>query len=292
VRTCIYQPAAVPRGSVHGSGALFLSGAIPGVAAPGGASGMVFEGMLTIAEPIKPTARDALRIRVPLVDGKRVDLYVRVDPGAGPGPNVLKFRSVPDPRIRASEAALQALIGVPLQEVSFEFYPLFSSAADVYSLAVIAVELLLTRPGANHAEQFRDLLNLATRCRDTYSDAPLESRIQAIVGERSEWLQRIGPQSLIGTPIDPQRAMRFITPELWWSTLSLLVRMLPQHGRDSYLRDYGDMMLGSMEGIYQVLLQDLRALMQRAKSLLFGEWGMNRQVGALLEEMRAPSRKR
>jgi hypothetical protein len=105
-------------------------------------------------------------------------------------------------------------------------------------------------------------------------------------------MRRIGPQVLIGQAIDPQLAMRYVTPDLWWSTLALLVRMIPQHGRDSYLRDYGDAVRGSMHGIYEVLTRDLAALMERARSLLFGEWGMNREVGKILREELAKFRNR
>ncbi|HWE01835.1 MAG TPA: hypothetical protein VG326_05445 [Tepidisphaeraceae bacterium] len=291
VRTSIYQPSTLSRGPITGFGQLYLSGG----ALPEKAASKVFDGVLTVTDPIRPTRRDIIRVRLPIGD-QRVDLYVRVDPNAGPSPSVLKFRSVPDARLRSLESAIP--IGVP-QEAAFEFYPLFGSACDVYSLSVLGVEILLTRPistgaaaGAtfNHAEQLRDLLNLAMRCRETYSQQPLETRIRAIFMERSDWLQKLGPHCLIGQTIAPDVAMRYITPDLWWSTLALLIRMLPGNGYDSALLDLGDMSGERMEGIYDVLQGDLTTLIQRGRNLLFGEWGMNRELGGILRDMAQSAR--
>ncbi len=287
--TSMYQPASVTRGSVPGFGQLYLSGATDTPA------GRVFDGILTVADPIRPTARDVLRIRVPVV-GRRADLYVKVLPDQNPSPSQLKVRSVPDDQLKPVTGAIEALIGVPLHEVSFEHYPLFGSAADVYSLAVLGVDLLLTPPGGNHAERFRDLLVLAGRCREARGNAtpptPLVDRVAAVVGAHPESLSGLGPQLLLAPPVDPQVALKTVTPDLWWSAVALLVRMLPGLGPDSLLADFGDTVPSpgqaapSLTGAYDVLLPELRKLATRARGLLFGEWAGNRQLAAILEEAR------
>ena len=289
VTTCIYQPASVARGSVPGFGQLYLSGAADTPA------GKVFEGILTVSDPIRPTARDVLRIRVPVV-GRRADLYVKVLPDQNPSPSQLKIRSVPDERLKPVHGAVEALIGVPLHEVAFEQYPLFSAAADVYSLAVLGVDLLLTPPDGNHAERFRDLLVLAGRCREARGTVspvpPLLDRVAAVVNAHPDALLGLGPQLLLGGPVDPQLALRSVTPELWWTTVALLLRMLPGHGPDSLLADFGDAVpppgatAPTLTGVYDVLLPDLRRLAARARALLFGEWGGNRLIGGILDELR------
>ena len=190
VATSMYQPASVTRGSVPGFGQLYLSGSTETPA------GKVFDGILTVADPIRPTARDVLRVRVPVV-GRRVDLYVKVLPDQNPSPSQLKVRSVPDDRLKPVSGAIEALIGVPLHEVAFEHYPLFGSAADIYSLAVLGVDLLLTPPDGNHAERFRDVLVLAGRCREARSGAnpppPLVDRVAAVVAAHPRRPGRPGP---------------------------------------------------------------------------------------------------
>ena len=286
VATGIYQPASVARGAVAGFGQLYLSG----VAKDG-----TFDGILTVADPIRPTARDVIRVRVPVV-GQRADLYVKVLPEQNPSPSQLKVRSVPDDRLQPVRGAIEALIGVPLHEVSFEHYPLFGSAADLYSLAVLGVDLLLTPPGDNHAERFRDVLVLAGRCREARAlgqpPPPLVDRLVTVVTAHPETVRGLGPQQLVtGTP-DPQQALRSVTPELWWSTVALLVRMLPGLGPDSLLADFGDTVpppgqpAPTLAGVYDVVLPELRRLAARARSLLLGDWGGNRQVGAILDELR------
>ena len=286
VATGIYQPASVARGAVPGFGQLYLSSFKDGV----------FDGILTVADPIRPTARDVIRIRVPVV-GQRADLYVKVLPDQNPSPSQLKVRSVPDDRLKPVTAAIEALIGVPLHEVAFEHYPLFSSAADAYSLAVLGVDLLLTPPGDNHAERFRDVLVLAARCREARGTTaaatlPLVDRVAAVAAANPDTLRGLGPQGLVLAGVDPAVALRAVTPELWWSTVALLLRMLPGLGPDSLLADFGDTVAppgqatATLTGVYDVLLPDLRRLAARARSLLFGEWSGNRQVGAILDGLR------
>jgi hypothetical protein len=289
VTTCIYQPASVARGTVPGFGQLYLSSATETPA------GRVFDGLLTVSDPIRPTARDLLRIRVPVV-GRRADLYVKVLPDQNPSPSQLKIRSVPDDRLKPVTGAIEALIGVPLHEVAFEHYPLFSSAADVYSLAVLGVELLLTPPDGSHAERFRDVLVLAGRCREARAGAnpppSLVDRVAAVVAAHPDVLKGLGPQLLVAQPIDPQHALRALTPELWWATVALLLRMLPGHGPDSLLADFGDTVpppgaaAPTLAGIYDGLLPEMRRLADRARALLFGEWGGNRLIGGILDEVR------
>ncbi len=289
VATSMYQPASVARGPVPGFGQLYLSGAVDTPA------GRVFDGILTVADPIRPTARDVLRVRVPVV-GRRADLYVKVIPDQNPSPSQLKVRSVPDERLKPVIGAIEALIGVPLHEVAFEHYPLFSSAADCYSLAVLGVDLLLTPPDGNHAERFRDLLVLAGRCREARAlgqpPPGLVDRLATVVAAHPETLRGLGPQQLVAGSTDPQQALRAVTPELWWSTVATLIRMLPGHGPDSLLADFGDTVPSSpggpptLTGIYDAVLPDLRRLAARARSLLFGEWGGNRLIGGILDELR------
>ena len=285
VATSIYQPASVARGPVPGFGQLYLSGAKDGL----------FDGILTVADPIRPTARDVIRIRVPVV-GRRADLYVKVLPEQNPSPSQLKIRSVPDERLKPVQGAIEALVGVPLHEVAFEHYPLFSSAADLYSLAVLGVDLLLTPPGDNHAERFRDVLVLAGRCREARALAqpppPLVDRLATVVTAHPETVRGLGPQQLVAATIDPTLALRAVTPELWWTTVALLVRMLPGLGPDSLLADFGDTLpppgatAATPAGVYEVVLPELRRLAGRARSLLFGEWAGNRAVGSILDELR------
>ncbi len=295
VTTSMYQPASVARGTVPGFGQLYLSGATDTPA------GKVFDGILTVSDPIRPTARDVLRLRVPVL-GRRADLYVKVQPDQNPSPSQLKIRSVPDDRLKPVFAGIEALIGVPLHDVSFEHYPLFGSAADLYSLGVLGVDLLLTPPDGNHAERFRDVLMLAGRVREARAAATppvaLVDRVTAVVAAHPDAVKGLGPQLLAVTPIDPQQALRAVTPDLWWTTVSLLLRMLPGHGPDSLLADFGDTVPPpgqngpTLSGAYEMLLPEMRRLATRARSLLFGEWGGNRLIGGILEEFATVARVR
>ncbi len=289
VATGMYQPASVARGSVAGFGQLYLSGTADTPA------GRVYDGLLTVADPIRPTARDVLRVRVP-VAGRRADLYVKVLPDQNPSPSQLRVRSVPDDRIAPVASALDALVGVPLHEVSFEHYPLFGSAADAYSLAVLGVSLLLTPPDGNPAERFRDLLVLAGRCREarvlSQPPPPLVDRLATIAAAHPDTLRGLGPHGLVAGAADPTAALRAVTPELWWQTVAVLLRLLPGHGPDSLLADFGDTVpppgqtVATPAGVYEVVLPELRRLAARARSLLFGEWGGNRTIGGILDDVR------
>ncbi len=287
INTSIYQPAVVSRGSVRGFGQLFLS------SISDHETSRVFEGMLTLVDPIRPTPRDVLRVRVP-VAGQRVDLYVKLATDGMPSPGLIRFKSIPDARLKPHQSAVESLVGVPLQEVAFEFYPLLGTAADIYSLAVIGVEILTTagEPG-KHAERVRDLLVLASRCRETQATgASLEDRIAGVFNDKPETIKGLGPQLMVTGSPDSKAALRAVTPELWFALLAQLIRMLPGLGRDSQLADFGDTLGSSPTAIHDNVITELTKLTRRARSLLLGEWGLNRAVGAIVEEFRRPGKVR
>ena len=283
----IYQPSLVNRQQFEGTGLLLLSGRVDAKPDRRGNTSATFKGTFTTTSNLRPVKHDIIRIRVP-VKNTRVDLYVKVDQ-ADQRPGILPFTSVPDERLRPHQSAIEAAIGVPQHEVPFEFYPLLSSACDVYSLAILSVEVLLATPARPLAQALTEFLWFSTSVAQSYkSDAPLIGRVTSVFNSEKRWAELLGPQWLTGDKVAPQQAARFVPPELWMATLAWMVRLLPGHGPDSLQANYGDVSDAGMHVAYDPILAEAAGLVERSRSLLFGEWDVNRRVGALLQSIRHP----
>lgn len=281
VNMSIYQPSLVNRQAFEGSGLLMLSGKVDHRLGP------TFKGTFTTTSDLKPVKHDILRIRVP-VKNARVELYVKIDQ-KDQRPGVLPFVSVPDERLKPNVAAIEAAVGVPQHNVPFEFYPLLSSACDIYSLAIISTEVLLSTPSRPVASALAELLWFATSIAQNHKkDVPLLTRIASEYKAEKRWAETLGPQWVVADKVTGPQATRFIPPELWMGVLAWLVTLLPGHGPDSRLSNYGDVGDSGMHAAYAPIIKDLAALGEFTHSLLLGDWDVNRRIGSLLQATRHP----
>ncbi|HUO10727.1 MAG TPA: hypothetical protein VM008_20670 [Phycisphaerae bacterium] len=294
----VYQPESVSK-PASGRGTLRIRKVLSE------AAGMILEGTLITQERLGegggPTRNDLIWLRVPVGSG-RIDLYGHVEKEPALAAGEWRFRTerqkLPEPVL----AQLKAGEGVPIPETLFDMIPLLSGPVDLYSLAVLGARALLVNHDTTLAIVADELLSLARQVAlEHNANAPLGDRIRSIFQADARWLNSLGPHRLTreliggdgGTPaaLTPQEAFDLIPADLWFSTLAMLIRMLPAIGPDSVCRDFGDAPRGGMHKIYDPIMNDLETLLIRTRSLIVIDWRFNREIHGVLRKISVQGRK-
>jgi hypothetical protein len=114
---------------------------------------------------------------------------------------------------------------------------------------------------------------------------PIEKRVAAIVSADPQRRAALGPHRLIHEKTAPEQAARLFPSELWWDTISLLVRFFPGLGPDSLCRDFGDAPALALEAVFDGPLAALEKLIARSRSLIVIDWNANREMGAVIRKI-------
>lgn len=248
---------------------------------------VVVEGTLVIDERTQFSPHDLFWIRLPLAQG-RVDLYGHCYQADGLARGEVRFRTVeqlfPEPTIRA----LKNAEGVAFGKTPFQVVPLLSTPCDLYSLGVLATRVLLVNHENTLPVALDSLLSLAREVgAEGDPAAPLYQRIRAVLDRDERYRKELGPHRLSHDPETSAHAADWLPAELWDELLSVLVRLFPGTGPDSFRRDYGDAPAGALETVFNEPLAAFDSLLIRSRSLIVIDWTANREIRSVIDEFSA-----
>ncbi|MFB0553027.1 MAG: hypothetical protein ACETWQ_06895 [Phycisphaerae bacterium] len=241
------------------------------------------EGTFTTQERIDMARNDLVWFRLNLACGE-VNLYAHLESDSAMAPGEWRFRTVAQNMDDTKVSDLRAAEGVPIPEVPFEVIPLLSSPCDLYSLAVIAVRILLVDNTNSLPVVLDETLSLPRQIEADYDESTsLEMRISDRFNKDSRWLESLGPHHLTFDKITSDEAFSLIPSELWWTTLAIILRMFPGLGPDTECKDYGDAQQGGLHKVFERTITDLDNLILRTRSLIVADWKSNQEISGVIQ---------
>jgi len=241
------------------------------------------EGTFTTQERIDMARNDLVGFRLNLACGQ-VNLYAHLEADSAMAPGEWRFRTVAQNKDDTEVSDLRAAEGVPIPDVPFEIIPLLSSPCDLYSLAVIAVRILLVDTTNSLPVVLDETLSLPRQIGVDYDESTsLEMRISDVFNKDERWLESLGPHHLTFDKITSDEAFSLIPSELWWTTLAIILRMFPGLGPDTECKDYGDAQQGGLHKVFERTLTDLDNLILRTRSLIVADWKSNQEISGVIQ---------
>lgn len=243
----------------------------------------VIEGTFTTQERIDMARNDLVWFRLNLACGW-VNLYAHLESDSAMATGEWRFRTVPQNMNDTKVSDLRAAEGVPMPNVPFEIIPLLSSPCDLYSLAVMAVRILLVDNSNSLPMVLDETLSLPRRIEADYDESTsLEMRIADIFDKDARWRQSLGPHHLTFGKITSDEAFSLIPSELWWATLAIILRMFPGLGPETECKDYGDAQQGGLHKVFERTINDLDNLILRTRSLVVSDWKSNQEISGVIQ---------
>jgi hypothetical protein len=244
----------------------------------------VVEGTFTTQERLDIASHDLVWLRINLACGD-IDLYAHLESDSAMAAGEWRFRTVAQNIKEAIVSDLKAAEGIPMPEIPFEITPFLSSPCDLYSLAVLAIRILLVDNTNNLPVALDEILSLMRQIEADYDDSTgLEKRISDIFNKNKRWLESLGPHHLTFDEVSPDEAFGIIPSELWWATLAIILRMFSGLGPDSECRDYGDAQPGGLHKVFERTIGDLDHLILRTRSLIVSDWESNQEISAVIQK--------
>jgi hypothetical protein len=241
------------------------------------------EGTFTTHERIDMAKNDLVWFRLNLACGE-INLYARLEADSAMATGEWRFRTVAQNMDDTKVSDLRSATGVPIPEVLFEIIPLLSSPCDLYSLAVIALRILLVDNTNSLPVVLDETLSLPRQIAVDYDESTsLEMRITDIFNKDERWFESLGPHHLTFDKITSEEAFSFIPSELWWTTLAIILRMFPGSGPDAVCKDYGDAQPGGLHKIFERTIADLDKLILKTRSLIVTNWKSNQEISGVIQ---------
>jgi len=241
------------------------------------------EGTFTTQERIDMARNDLVGFRLNLACGE-VNLYAHLESDSAMALGEWRFRTIAQNMDDTKVSDLRAAEGVPIPEVMFEVIPLLSSPCDLYSLAVIAIRILLVDNTNSLPVALDEILSLPRQIEVDYNESTsLKTSISDIFNKDNRWLESLGPQHLTYDKITSDEGFSIIPCELWWTTLAIILRMFPGLGPESECKDYGDAQQGGLHKVFEKTITDLDNLILRTRSLIVADWKSNQEISAVIQ---------
>ncbi|MHC4213994.1 MAG: hypothetical protein ACYSWP_11530, partial [Planctomycetota bacterium] len=244
----------------------------------------IVEGTFTTRERIDVAGFDLISFQLNLTHGS-VNLYGRLEENSAMATGEWRFRTVGQKFGDVIVSDLRSAQGVPMHGIPFEIIPLLSSPCDMYSLAVMAVRILLNDDKTTLPVAIDETLSLSRQVNmDSDSSANLETRIRNTFANDNRWLESLGPQHLTFDKITAEDALGLIPNELWWAALAIILRMFPGADPESECKNYGDAKPGGLHKVFERTITDLDNLILRSRSLIVADWKSNQEIAAVIQE--------
>jgi len=241
------------------------------------------EGTFTTQERIDMARHDLVWFRLNLACGD-INLYAHLEADSAMAPGEWRFRTVTQNMTDTEVSDLRAAEGVPIPEVRFEIIPLLSSPCDLYSLAVIAIRILLVDNTNSLPVVLDETLSLPRQIGLDYDKSTsLEMCISDVFDKDKRWLESLGPHHLTFDKITSDEAFSLIPCELWWTTLAIILRMFPGLGPEAECKDYGDAQQGGLHKVFERTIVDLDNLILRTRSLIVADWRSNQEISSVIQ---------
>ena len=241
------------------------------------------EGTFATQERIDLARNDLVGFRLNLACGQ-INLYAHLEADSAMASGEWRFRTVAQKKDDTVVSDLQAAEGVPMPEVPFEIIPLLSSPCDLYSLAVIAVRILLVDNTNSLPVALDETLSLPRQIEADYDKSHgMEKCISDVFKKDERWLESLGPHHLTFEKITSGEAFGLIPSELWWTTLTIILRMFPGLCPDTNCKDYGDAQQGGLHKVFERTIADLDNLILRSRSLIVSDWKSNQEISNVIQ---------
>jgi len=242
------------------------------------------EGTFTTQERIEMAKNDLVWFRLNLACGD-INLHAHLEKDSAMAAGEWRFRTVAQKIHETRVSHLRKAEGVPVADVPFEIIPLLSSPYDLYSLAVMAVKILLVDNTSSLPVTLDETLSLLHQIEAEYDESKsLEQQISEVFKGDQKWPQALGPQHLTFDEMTPEESFSLIPSELWLTTLSIILRMFPGPGPYSECKDYGDAPQGGLHKVFETTLSDLDNLILRTRSFIVADWKSNREIASVIRK--------
>lgn len=243
------------------------------------------EGTLATQERLALAKHDLVLFRLNLAFGQ-ICLSSHLEKDSAMAAGEWRFRTVAQDLDDAVVSDLRKAEGVPMADVVFETIPLLSSPCDLYSLAVMAVRILLVDNTNTLPVVLDEMLSLLRQI-ETERDASrsIEQRINEVFKGDPRWRESLGPQHLTFDEMTADEAFGSIAAELWWPTLAIILRMFPGPGPYRECRDYGDAPAGGLHKVFERTAEDLDDLILRTRGLIVTDWRANQEIARILRKL-------
>ncbi len=218
--------------------------------------GVVLEGTLVAEDFLAIDPHDLLWFKLPL-ENERLEFYSHVaKPESGGGPREARFRTVPAMLSEAVVAKLKASAGVHFAKSPYEVWPLLSSPCDLFSLGVIAIRIMLANSQKNLPVLLDEVLSLARRINDASGEqAERIAELKKLIQAEPKIYELISPGSLVETGYTSKQAWSAIHADVWFETVSLLLRFFPETGAHAFCKSFGDVHAMALETVFDPSLQ-------------------------------------
>lgn len=254
------------------------------------AGGMILEGTLSTQERVIPGKNDLLWLRFS-VGGTRLDQYATVDAKGSMAPGEVRVRTIPQRQSAEVAARLKGVLGVPIQDVTFEILPMLSSPCDLYALGVLGVRTFLTGKGVPLPVALDELLSLAGRvAQEPGEGEDLAGRLERVFGAEKRWGESLGAHMAASVGLSPAEASDVIPARLWTQVIAMLIRCFTGLGPDARCRDFGDAPVGGLHRVFDGLMDDLYALLAGCRTLIVADHRLNAEIRAIVRECMVASR--
>jgi hypothetical protein len=247
----------------------------------------VVEGTFTSPERIEMASHDLAWFRLNLARGD-INLYAHLEADSAMAPGEWRYRTVAQSLNDTEVLDLRAAEGVPMTEVPFEIIPLLSSPCDLYSLAVLALRILLIDDSNSLPVVLDETLSLARQIEaEGNASADIEAQTTNIFTTDRRWGESLGPHHLTLDETTAEEALAVIPLELWCPTLVAILRMFPGQLRGGQCADYGDARPGGLHKVFERTLSDLDGLILKSRSLIVADWKSNAEICAVIQQLLA-----
>jgi hypothetical protein len=248
-------------------------------------NGTQIEGTLVAEEYLRLAATDLLWFKLPLAD-TQLEFYAHVHTADPVGPKEARFRTVPARFNDATLATLQKACGSPFQKSPYEIWPLLSSPCDLYSLGILGLRLLLANHQSNLPVIVDEFLSLARRVApDQAAERGLRNQLATALAQEPKLSHFLSPHHLLGPDAQPDPIWPHVNQDLWLDTLSILLRLFPGAGPQSYCQSFGDVSPLALETVFDQPTQELETLLLRLRSILTPSTCANEEIAAVLQQL-------
>jgi hypothetical protein len=249
------------------------------------ADGIILEGTLVAEDYLGLDPHDLLWFKLPLGEQK-LEFYAHVYRDAT-GPKEARFRTVPARLSESVESSLKHVAGAIFPKSPYEIWPLLSSPCDMFSLGVIAVRVLLANDQSNLPVILDEILSLARRLGEEQSKKEnFPVKLKSLLDSDERLAQLASPRAMIASNGSAQPKFKSVERELWLEAVTVLLRLFPGTGAQSYCKGFGDVSPLALEAVFDRPIQELETLILRLRSLLAPSLSANEEIaGVLLEQL-------
>ena len=246
--------------------------------------GIALEGTIRSAERLSNDENDLLSIHLPLSEGD-ADLLGHLDFTQARSEGEAVFRTIPQTFSPALTAALPFIEGSAYNQMTFDILSPLSTPFDLYSLGVVALNLLLAGDNNPLPNVLDRAFSLAHEAAQNPGGGSLEDRIaQAFEGD-GRWRESLGYQFALRSTAEPTAGEATLPPRLWWTTLAFVLRLFPKLLPESFRKGYGDAPPLALETVFDDPVRELDALLLRWRAFLLGSWRQNQEVARVIGSM-------